>query len=80
MRGLDRGDVDLRYRHHRLKRSLGGDGIGIGDCLREGDRRDLPGQTLLVLAPAACALLAAVADDPVPVAIRLGLVGGRDLE
>src|SRR5207248_1692631 len=33
-----------------------------------------------VLAPAAGALFAAVAYDRVPVAIRLGLVGGRDLE
>src|SRR5262245_62287034 len=34
----------------------------------------------LVLAPAARTLLAAVADDGVPVAIRFGLVGGGDLK
>ena len=54
--------------------------IGIGDGLRQGERRDLPGQSPLVLAPAALALLAAVADDRVPVAIGLGLVGGGDLK
>ena len=66
--------------HHRIERALGGGGIGIGDRLRQGDRRDLPGQSPFVLAPAARALLAAVADDRVPVAIRFGLVGGRDLK
>src|SRR5262245_9295956 len=34
----------------------------------------------LILAPAALTLLAAVADDRVPVAIRFGLVGGGDLK
>ena len=77
---LDRGDVDLLHLHHRLERALGGGGIGVGDRFRQGDRRDLPGQAPFVLAPAARALLAAVADDRVPVAIRFGLVGGGDLE
>ena len=47
-----------------IERALGGSGIGTSDRFHQGDRR---------LAPAARALLAAVADDRVPVAIlRLG--------
>src|SRR6185369_13891577 len=38
------------------------------------------GKAPFVLAPAACALLAAVADDGVPVTVGFGLVGGRDLK
>src|SRR4051812_49161494 len=43
-------------------------------------RRDLPRQAPPVLAPAAGALLAAVADDRAPEAVGLRLVVGRDLE
>jgi len=43
-------------------------------------RRDLPVQAPAVLAPAALALLAAVADDRVPITIRFGLVNGCDLK
>ena len=43
-------------------------------------RRDLPGDAPFVLAPAALAFLAAVADDRVPVAVGLLLVVGGDLE
>ena len=60
---LDRSDVDLCHLHHRIERALGGSGIGIGDRFRQSDRRNLPGQAPFVLAPAARALLAAVADD-----------------
>ena len=42
--------------------------------------RDLPGDAPPVLAPAALALLAAIADDRVPVAVGLVLVVGCDLE
>src|SRR4051794_39596739 len=79
-RRLDGSDVDLCHLHHRIERALGGSGIGIGDRLRQDDRRNLPGQSPFVLAPAARALLAAVADDRVPVAVRFGLVDGRDLK
>src|SRR5262245_23524131 len=79
-RRLDCSDVDLFHLHHRIERALGGSGIGIGDRFRQGDRRNLPGQSPFVLAPAARALLAAVADDRVPVAIRFGLVSGCDLK
>src|SRR5690606_20409420 len=44
------------------------------------DRGDLPGDAPLVPAPAALALLAAIADDRVPVAVGLLLVRGRHLE
>ena len=79
-RGLDCRDVDLYSSHHGIERALRGSGIGIGDRFRQGDWRNLPGQTPLVPAPPARALLAAVADDRVPVAIRFGLVSGGDLK
>src|SRR5262245_59441601 len=79
-RRLDGDDVDLLHLHHRLERALGGGAIGIGDRVDQGDRRDLPGHAPLVLAPAARTLLAAVADDRVPVTIGFGLVGGGDLK
>src|SRR5215211_279679 len=78
-RCLDRGDVDLLHRHHRLERTL---------CLvatrrkRVGERTrgDLPGKAPAILAPAARAFLTAVADDRVPVAVRLFLIVRRELE
>src|SRR5271154_5351597 len=79
-RGLDCSDVDLPHLHHRIERTLGRSGIGIGDRLHQRDRRNLPGQSPFVLAPAARALLAAVANDRVPVPIRFSLVSGRDLK
>ena len=60
----------------RLAAARSGSVIAVG----QGARRDLPRQAPLVLAPAARALLAAVADDRVPQAVGLGLVVGRDLE
>ena len=80
VRRLDCSDVDLFHLHHRIERAFGGSGIGIGDRSCQGDRRNLPGQSPFVLAPAAHAFLAAVADDRVPVAIRFGLVNGCDLK
>src|SRR5277367_2551325 len=77
---LDCSDVDLLHLHHRIERALGDSGIGIGDRFYQDDRRNLPGQSPFVLAPAARALLAAVADDRVPVAIGFGLVSGCDLK
>src|SRR5215510_13194475 len=78
-RGLDCGDVDLPHGHHRIKRALcfiatGGQGFG------QHTRRDLPRHAPLVLTPAARALLAAIADDGVPVAVGLLLIVGGDLE
>jgi hypothetical protein len=71
---------NLFHLHHRIERALGGNGVRVGDRFGQGDRRNLPGQSPFVLAPAARALLAAVADDRVPVAIRFGLVSGCDLK
>jgi len=77
---LDRGDVDLLHLHHRIERALGSSRIGVRDRLRQRDRGNLPGQSPFVLAPAARALLAAVADDRVPVTICFVLVSGGDLK
>src|SRR6266849_6099521 len=76
---LDRGDVDLLHAHHRIKRALC---FIAADRQRLGQhaRRDLPGDAPLVFAPAARTLLAAIADDGVPVAVGLGLIVGGDLE
>src|SRR5205085_6760195 len=43
-------------------------------------RRDLPGDAPFVLAPAACALLACIADNGVPVTVGLLLIVGGDLK
>ncbi len=79
-RRLDRGDIDVSHLHHRIERALGGSGIGVGDGFRQDNRRYLPGHPPLVFAPAARALLTAVADDRVPIAIRFRLVSGRHLK
>ena len=78
-RGLDGGDVDLLHRHHRREGTL---------CLTAASRKrvgqrargDLPGEAPAILAPAARAFLAAIADDRVPVAVRLFLIVRGDLE
>src|SRR5919197_1594803 len=77
---LDRRDVDLLHLHHRIEGALGNSRIGIRDRLRQGDRGNLPGQAPSVFTPAARTLLAAVADDRVPIAVRFGLVDGGDLK
>jgi hypothetical protein len=46
----------------------------------QGDWCNLPGDTPLVLAPTALALLASIADDRVPITIGLGLIFGGNLE
>src|SRR3954466_7048890 len=58
-RGLDRGDVDLAHRHHRLEGAAPACAAGHGQ-LEQSARRDLPGEAPAVLAPAARALLAAI--------------------
>jgi hypothetical protein len=72
--------ASLCHLHHRIERALGGSGIGIADRLCQRQRRNLPGQTPFVLAPAAHTRFAAVPDDRIPVPIRFGLVSGCDLE
>src|SRR5205085_12560438 len=77
---FDRSDVDLFHLHHRIERALGGSGIGIAYRFCQRQRRNLPGQTPFVLAPAARTLFAAAPDDRIPVPISFGLVIGCDLE
>src|ERR1700681_8756 len=78
-RRLDYGDVDLRHAHHRVKRALCFIAAGR-QRLGQHTRRDLPRHAPLVFAPAARALLAAIADDSVPIAVGLGLIVSGDLE
>src|SRR5262249_60941104 len=78
-RRLNRGDVDLLHSHHHLKRAFCFIAAGC-ERLGENARRDLPGDAPLVFAPAAGALLTAIADDGVPVAICLLLIVSGDLE
>src|SRR6266571_5062545 len=78
-RCLDGGDVDLLHRHHRLEGTLCLT-TASGKRVRQRARGDLPGEAPAVLAPTALTFLAAVADDRVPVAVRLFLIVRRDLE
>src|SRR5829696_3379643 len=78
-RRLDRGDVDLLHAHHRIKRTLCFIAAGR-QRLGQHARRDSPRDTPLVFAPAARTLLAAIADDGIPVAVGLVLIVGGDLE
>src|SRR6267154_728569 len=78
-RRFDRGDVDFLHAHHGIECALCFSATGR-QCLHQHARRDLPGDAPLVLAPAARTLLAAIADDGVPVAVGLVLIVGGDLE
>jgi hypothetical protein len=78
-RGLDRGDVDFLHIHHRIERAFCFSAAG-SHRLYQHARRDLPGDAPFVLAPAARAFLAAIADDGIPVAVGLLLIVGRDLK
>src|SRR3954447_462075 len=78
-RRLDRSNINLPHAHHRLERALclvtpGGKRLG------QHARRDLPRHAPLVFAPTARTLLAAIADDGVPVVVSLLLIVGGDLE
>src|SRR5579862_6805707 len=78
-RRLDSRDVDLPHGHHRLEGTL---------CLTAASRQrigqrarsDLPVEAPAVLAPTASALRTPIADDRIPVTVRLFLIVGRDLE
>src|SRR5215831_1241351 len=76
---LDCGDVDLLHAHHCVECTLCLVAAS-GQRLGQHARRDLPGNTPLVFAPAARAFLPAIADDGVPVAVGLVLIVGGDLE
>ena len=73
------GDVDFLHVHHRRECALCL-GTACGHRFGQHARGDLPGDAPFVLAPAASAFLAAIADDRVPVAVGLLLVVGGDLE
>src|SRR5258706_3041149 len=78
-RCLDDGDVELLHRHHRMEATL---------CTSAPSRKPigqrargaLPAEAPAVLAPTARAFRAAIADDRVPVTVRLFLTVRRDLE
>src|SRR5258706_11562671 len=78
-RRLDGGDVDLLHRHHRLEGALGLSATGR-QRLGQHARGDLPGEAPAVLAPTARAFLAAIADNRIPVAVRLRLIVRGDLK
>ena len=78
-RCLDGGDVDLLHRHHRFEGTLCLAATGR-QRIGQRARGDLPGEAPAVLAPAALTFLAAIADDRVPIAVRLFLSVRRDLE
>jgi len=76
---LDGGNIDLRHRHHRLE-SPPGLIATSGKRVGQHARRDLPGEAPAILTPTALAFLAAIADDRVPVAVRLFLIVCRYLK
>src|SRR6185295_2784216 len=78
-RRLNRGDVDFLHFHHRIESALC---FIAANRKRVGQyaRRDLPGNSPFIFAPSALALLSAITDDGVPVAVRLFLIFGRDLK
>src|SRR3954454_3687261 len=70
---LDRSNVDLLHAHHRVERALcliASDGKRLGKYAR----RDLPRYAPSIFTPTARTLLAAIANDGVPIAISLLLI------
>src|SRR3954453_115463 len=78
-RCLNRRHVDLLHRHHRFEGTFCLTATCC-HCIGQRARGDLPGEAPAVLAPTARAFLTAIADDCVPVTVRLFLVIRRDLE
>src|SRR4030095_9491039 len=78
-RRLDRRDVDLLHRHHRLEGALSRIAALI-EGVDQHARRDLPGKAPFVLAPAALAFLAAVLGDRIPITVGFGLIICVDAE
>src|SRR5262245_39032151 len=76
---LFRCDLDPLHAHHRMTRPPCFIAAGR-QRLGQHAWRNLPRYAPLVLAPAARALLAPIADDGVPVSVGLLLVVGGDLE
>ena len=77
---LNPRNINLHHFHHRVEHPLGGGAVRIGQRLGQRARRDLPAQAPLILAPAAGAGLAAVADDGLPQAVGFGLILGGHLK
>src|SRR5690606_29401047 len=77
-RRLDCGNIDLLHAHHRLERPLGLFAAG-SHGLAQRPRSDLPGDPPFVLAPAAHALLSAIAHNGIPIAVGLVLILGHHL-
>ena len=75
--GLQRGQVELLHAEHGLHRSLRPPWSGSFSSSTMPIGHDLPGQAVLVLEPAARALLAAL-GELVPVVVDLVLVGAVD--
>jgi two-component system response regulator (stage 0 sporulation protein F) len=71
---LQRSDVDLDHRHHRLEGPLRPARVGVGQQLGEPSRHDLPREAELVLEPAALDRLTAVGGERVPQAVDLRLI------
>src|SRR3984893_12863065 len=78
-RFFDGGDIDFLHRHHRLEGTFRFTATSR-KRLGEHARGDLPGEAPAVLAPTALAFLAAIADDRIPVAVRLFLIVRCDLK
>src|SRR6476659_957504 len=78
-RRLDCSDVNFSHCHHRIKRALSFIATGR-HCVGQHTRRNLPRHAPFIFAPAAGALLAAIADDGVPIAVGLSLIVSGNLE
>ena len=76
---LDFGNIDFTHLHHCIEGAFGFSATGRYR-VRQHARGDLPGDSPAVPTPAASALLAAIADDRIPVAIRFLLSISRNLE
>ena len=78
-RRYDCGDVNFGHVHHHVERAAGFLAAD-GHRLDKHAGGDLPAEAPFVLAPAAGAFLAAIADDRIPMPIGFGLVIGGDLK
>jgi len=76
---LDFGNVDFTHLHHRIEGPFCFSATSRYR-VRQDSRGDLPGDSPAVPTPAASALLAAIADDRIPVAIRFFLRISRNLK
>jgi len=73
-------DVELLHLHERLRDTLRCGRVGALQHLDERGRHDLPGQSELVLQPAARTFLAAIGSQLAPIVVDLVLRLAHDLE